>query len=229
MAKPKTKQPSKLEMKPAETKLPAARPIVPAGDGFNSVDDSVGIGLVRGSKLKFSNAGEWIDVAGEVIEPSREFIITKLLRATQKWIEQRPVETIIIQDHEHFRDIERLNAEAPEEEMRVHYGQRKGPWTNSHFVYLLEVPNMDAFTWVTDTVGGNRAVSEFKDHVKRVRLLQGENHFPVVSLASTPMVTAYGTRDRPLLKVTRFATIRGQTPLIPPDEPEEPMNDEIKY
>jgi hypothetical protein len=187
-------------------------PVAPSptkiSDGFDSVDESGTGSLIKGALVKFTNNAEWlIKESGEVIPPERELLVTELTKASQKWIDATPVETRIIGADEYFPDTERLNAEAPQHEWRDAFGKRVGPWQNSIVVYLFDLKSMEGFSFPTSTSGGFRAVDELKGHVRRVRMLQGNNVYPVVTLSDLHMNTAFGGRQRPHFKVQRFIAL----------------------
>jgi hypothetical protein len=146
---------------PTSTTPPATIP-APQSDGFNATDEAGGSGLIKGEKIKFSNAGEWLS-GDTVIAADREFIVIKLLRATQKWRDGRPVETVIIADDAYFPDIKTLNAEVPLEEKHEAFGKMVGPFQNVILAYLICPASMQAFCWPTSTMGGFRAIQELKD------------------------------------------------------------------
>ena len=212
---------------PAVSAPPA--PAAKRSDGFDDVDDRVGTSIIRGDKLKFTNAGAWVDENGDPIAKDREFLVVELMKVSQKWIDGKPVETRILSSGEYFPDIEKLNAEAPRSEWRDAFGKMVGPWQNSFVLYLLDPETMQGFTFPTSTAGGFRAVFELKGDVHRARMLQGDNVYPVVTLADTHMKTQYGPRQRPAFKIVRFVPIGGQArPLLGQPEP-EPMKDAIGF
>jgi hypothetical protein len=198
-----------------ESAVPATTPEsaipAPQSDGFNAPDGAGGSGLIRGEKLKFSNHAEWLS-GDRAIAADRDFIVIKLLRATQKWLDGKPAETRILDENECFPDLEVLNAEAPREEWQEAFGQLRGPWQNTTFVYLLDPVTMEAFTWPTDTVGGSIAIRELKDATLRARLLRGANLYPRVRLADKHMSTNYGDRQRPYFNICGFEAIGDAPP-----------------
>jgi hypothetical protein len=208
---------------------PAAPAPTKVSDGFDSVDDGGSRSIIRGAKIKFAKTEEWLDEASDVIDPAREFIAVELAKVTQKWIDDNPAETRILGPDEYFPDIEKLNAEAPPEEWREKFGRKVGPWQNSVVLYLLDPKSMEGFTFVTSAIGGFRAIDELKGHVRRARMMQGANVYPIVTLADTHMRTQFGGRQRPRFKVVRFITLGGAArPLLEPAKP-EPVNDAIPY
>jgi hypothetical protein len=176
-------------------------------DGFDDPDDGGLRSIIRGAKLKFTNAAKWVTGDGDEINPAREFLVVELLRVVQKWIDGKPVETRIMAPGENFRDIDELNAAAPKEEWRDHYGKAVGPYEKSCVAYLLDPVTMACFTFPTTTVRGFKAFKALKDETKRARLVHGANVFPIVSLGDTNMPTDHGPRRRPAFVVKRFVPI----------------------
>jgi hypothetical protein len=229
-----TKPPETIEQasapKPAQPPaVSAAPPPARMSDGFNSVDDGGGNNVIRGGKLKYTNTNTWIEAASEVvIDPAREFIIVELARVTQKWIDDRPVETRIIGPDEHFPNVETMNDAAPQEEWREAFGKPQGPWQNCNLVYLMDPRTLEGFTWPTSTIGGGLAVRKLKDHVRRARMLQGNKGgtlHPVVTLSDVFMNNAFGGRQRPAFKVVRFVSLGNDTEqqaLLAPAKPTDP-------
>ena len=166
-----------------------------------------------------------------MIAPEREFIIVEIARVEQKWIDGMPVETRILAPDEYFRDIEKLNAEAPQSEWRDAFGKMVGPGQNSQVVYMIDPASMVGFSWPTSTAGGFRAIDEAKGSTRRARMMGAANVYPVVTLADTHMRTKFGGRQRPHFKVVRFVALGGadrRRPLLETAKP-EPTNDEIQY
>lgn len=206
-------------------------------DGFDGLDDGGTSSIIRGSKIKFSNAGEWLDEAGDVITPECELLVIEIAKYTQKWLDGRPAETRPVAPDECFPDVERLNEEAPKTEWREKFGVMRGPWQNTIAVYLFDAKSAKGFTFPTSTAGGFRAVSELKGRVRNARMVQGVgNIYPVVTLSAVHMNTAYGGRQRPQFKVQRFISLGGavrplleQAKLEQPEQKKPPFDDHIPF
>jgi hypothetical protein len=174
-------------------------------DGFDDYDDGFN-SIIRGTRLKFTNTSEWLTKDGEAIPPDRELLVIKTIRVVQKWVGGKP-ETHILAKDEPFPDVKQLNDAAPPHEWREVFGQKKGPCENAFVVYLLDPKAMRAFTFVTATTGGFRAVRELKEQIRIARKLQDPNLFPLVTLTNAFMPTQYGGRQRPHFEVKRFVPI----------------------
>ena len=125
-----------------------------------------------------------------------------MLRIVQKWIDQKPVETRILEPGEKFPDIEALNEAAPKSEWHEGPdGKMHGPWQIQQILYLLNLDTMDRFTFPTGTVGGFIAIRELVDKTTWMRKLRGPNVYPRVALRDLFMNTKYGGRQRPHFEV----------------------------
>jgi hypothetical protein len=197
---------------------PKANLPIEADDGFNFADDDdAARSIIKGTKLKFTNAAQWETGGGEKIAADRSLIAVEVLRTFQHWLAGRPTETHILKPGEHFPDIERLNAEAPQSEWRDLAGKMVGPWQRAHVLYLIDPKTMEGFTYPTSTIGGARAVSELREATRRARMLRGGNLYPVITLADVHMATKFGGRQRPHFVIKEFipiGTSRAETPQL---------------
>jgi hypothetical protein len=191
-------------------------------DGFSDPNYGGARSVIRGSKIKFTNDAHWLADADEV-DPEREFLVVQIDRVRQKWLDQRPVVTEVLQPNE-APNIEALNEAAPKEEWRDRFGKPEGPWQFSYVAYLLDPATMGAFTYPTATTGGYLAIDALKDATVRARMLQGANYFPVVTLGHVHMNTAFGGRERPELVIKRFVPIGPAAPALAP-KPESKRGD----
>jgi hypothetical protein len=193
-------------------------------DGFAGYNDDVAgqdsqsSRVIQGNVLRFDNAGSWSNrSADEPFAHERELIMVEIARVSQKWLNSAPVETRFIPPGEPMPDTGDLNAACPREEWTKDLnGNSRGPWQNQTVVYLLDLENMERFTFLTGTIGGNIAISEIVDKVKMMRRYRGANVYPAVRLKSKPMKTKFGTRPRPHFEVRRWITLGGGGSEEPP-------------
>ena len=186
-------------------------------DGFDGFSDRIegdeGTqrgSIIQGITVKFSNEAEWLDRDEEEFPSDREVVVTDVLRIVQKWKDQQPVETIILQPKQKFPDIERLNAEVPQSEWREGPdGKKHGPWQAQYIVYLLDPATMNKYTYPTGTTGGAIAVRDLVDKVRWMRRLRGPGIHPVVTLSDTFMNTKFGGRQRPHFLIKRWINLGG--------------------
>jgi hypothetical protein len=189
-------------------------------DGFAGWDDGVegddrpeSAGVIRGVLIKFTNEGEWTTRDGDQLPADLELAAVDVVRVVQKWQDQQPVETIILQANQKFPDIEKMNAETPQEEwVEGPDGQMRGPWQGQHILYLLDLKTMDRFTFPTGTVGGRIAVRELRDKLMWMRRYRGANVYATIKLAKAWMNTRFGGRHRPHFQIdpTRWIRLGGE-------------------
>jgi hypothetical protein len=178
-------------------------------DGFDDdfPDDTAGSSMMRG-KLKFGSDAVWRSGDGEEISEDREFVVDDVARISQKWVDQRLVETRILGPGEPYPDIDKLNDAAPPEEWREVFGRRFGPWQKGQIVYLLDWKTARPYTYPAFTVGGSKAVRELRDSVRIARRVEGPDVYPVVTLSDAAFKTSYGARRRPHFNVKRYETLK---------------------
>jgi hypothetical protein len=178
-------------------------------DGLDAISDDDASGIIKGTKLKFTNDGEWETGDGVAIAADRELIVVEIVKAVQKWIDQLPVETCVLAADEKFPDIDELNAEAPREEWCEKFGREVGPWQKCYVVYLLDPETVQIFTFPTSTDGGSRAIRELREATRLARRIRGANIYPRVRLADAHMNTRYGARQRPHFNIIHYETLGG--------------------
>jgi hypothetical protein len=195
-------------------------------DGFDGFEDGVeGDGqqdrVIQGSLVKFTNEAEWMN-GEEALPPDRELVVVNVGRVVQKWKDQLPVETIVLEPGQKFPDLKKLNAEVPESEWEEGPdGKPRGPWQAQYLVYLIDLKTMDRFTYATGTVGGGIAVRDLVDRTELTRKFRrGMRVYPVVRLSDVFWPTRYGGRQRPHFIVERYITLDGDGGALPaPDLP----------
>jgi hypothetical protein len=75
---------------------------------------------------------------GEELLPDLELVAVDVARVVQKWKDQQPVETIVLEPGRKFPDLEELNEKTPRGEwVKGPDGSPRGPWQSQHIVYLL--------------------------------------------------------------------------------------------
>jgi hypothetical protein len=197
-------------------------------DGVEGDDRPQGASVIQGTLIKFSNEAQWVTRDGEELPADLELVAVDVARVVQKWQDQQPVETIILEPHRKFPDIEQMNAETPKEEWEEGPdGQLRGPWQSQHILYSLNPKTMEKFTFPTGTTGGRIAIRDLRDKAMWMRRLRGPNVYPVVLLADVFMPTKWGGRQRPHFKIVRYVRLGGEgcgdvEALPPPTPPPAP-------
>jgi hypothetical protein len=180
----------------------------------------------------FTNEAKFVLRGSTAPLPSNmQYLVESIDRFEVQWVDGKP-QMRQLKPGEKFRDIKKLNDEAPKSEWSEGPGgELRGPWENEYLVRLLNPVTMDRITFATKTVGGGIAVRELVDRTKRMRRLRGENVFPVVTPMSVPWKTRYGWRQRPHFEPKRwvvFGAPESEVPVIeapqakPVPEPQAP-------
>jgi hypothetical protein len=193
-------------------------------DEVEGHDQPQNAGIIQGNLIKFTNEAQWVLRDGNELSANLELIVVDVARIVQKWWDQQPVETIILEPHQKFPDIEEMNEKVPRKEwIEGPDGKPRGPWQAQHVVYLLDPNPMDKYTFPTGTTGGRIAVGDLRDKIILRRRLQGPNVYPVVRLSDTFFPTRYGGRQRPSFKIERWVRLGGEggevQALSPPTPP----------
>src|SRR6516225_9213450 len=153
-------------------------------DGVEGDDRPQGAGIIQGNLIKFTNEAQWVTRDGEELTGDLELVAVDVARVVQKWQDQQPVETIVLEPHQLFPDIEAMNEKTPREQWIEGPGGLRGPWQAQHILYLLDLKTMDRFTFPTGTTGGRIAVRELRDKLVWMRRVKrDQNIYPVILLA----------------------------------------------
>jgi hypothetical protein len=187
-------------------------------DGFDAFTNEIEEGneqapaprVIQGELVKFTNDAKWVTRAGDVLPPTLELVAVDVARVVQKWADETPVETIILEAGQKFPNLEKLNESVPKTEWREGPdGNPRGPWQAQHIVYMVDLATMNRFSWPSDinTIGSSRCVSELVDRTKWMRRFRGVNVYPVITLTDTFMPTRFGGRQRPHFEVERWISL----------------------
>jgi hypothetical protein len=172
-------------------------------------DDRQQTGVIHGYLIKFTNEANWV-CNGEELPPDLELVVVDVGRVVQKWQDQQPVETRILEPGEKFPDLEQLNEDTPRSGWtQGPDGQPRGPWQAQRLVYLLNLKTMDRYTWPTGTTGGAIAVRDLVDKIMWMQKYKGPDIYAVVTLSDTHMKTKFGGRQRPHLLIVRWVRLGG--------------------
>jgi hypothetical protein len=190
-------------------------------DGFEGFQDQTeggsrqGGGVIQGTVLKFSNESCWT-IHGEKMPQGIELIAVDINRIVQKWKDQLPVETMILEPRQKFPDIEELNDKTPRNEwVEGPDGKQRGPWQRQHVLYLIDPQTMDRYSYPTGTIGGAIAVREVADKTRLMRKFRGQNVYAVVTLSDVHMNTKFGGRQRPHFIVQRWIELGDEEKALP--------------
>jgi hypothetical protein len=203
-------------------------------DGVEGDDRLQSSGIIKGTKIKFSNNAIWLR-RDDTELPDIELIPVFILRVVQTWgKDNRPIEekTVILEPHQKFPDIEKMNEEVPREDWVEDYnGNLVGPIQGSHVVYFIHLPTMEQYTFIAPitTIGSVLATSDLRDKIvwmRKVRCPPGtpQNVYPTVKPGKTWMKTRYpgGGRWRPHFQILpdRWVRFGSESPGVSLPSPE---------
>jgi hypothetical protein len=207
---------------PVERPKPLAKLMsTTALDGFSGFNEGVegddqqqGGSIIQGTLTKFTNEAEWVTGNGDPMSHEQELIVIDLLRIVQKWIDQKPVETIIVPPGEKFPNVKAMNEKCPKSEWRENLNREMvGPWQMQYVVYLIDAITLDKFTYPTSTIGGGMCCRAIAEKVAWMRKYKGPKVSAVITLSDTFMRTKYGGssggRQRPHFNVVRWIGFDG--------------------
>ena len=189
-------------------------------DGLDGHDGDDGrVSLIKGTKLKFTKESQWVTGDDTVVESDREFLVVEIVKASQKWVDDKPIETIILGATEKFPDIEVLNKAAPPEEWREKFGKSIGPWENAYVVYLVDPETWQIFTFPTGSIGGGQAVRDLREATRLARRVRGPGIYPRVCLTDVFMPTKFEGRQRPSFHIIGYESLGPERAVLAADEP----------
>jgi hypothetical protein len=94
-------------------------------DDVESARDDAPVGIIQGTLIKFTKDYRYVTRDGTEIPSDLKLVVVDVARVVQRWKDDRPVETIILEPGQPFPDIEALNEEAPKEEWVEKFGKMR--------------------------------------------------------------------------------------------------------
>ena len=187
----------------------------PAVDNFEGWEDGVeghdrpqGAGVIQGTSVKFTNDSTWVTRDKIELESNLELVAVDVARVVQKWEDGSPIETIVLEPHQKFPDIESMNEAIPRDQwVEGPDGKPRGPWQAQHILYMVDLMTMEKYTFATGTVGGRIAIGELRDKLVWMRRVRGLNVYAVIVLRDKFMNTRFGGRQRPFFSIVRWVKL----------------------
>src|SRR6516164_9260835 len=106
-------------------------------DGVEGDDRPEGTGVIQGNLIKFSNQATWVTRDGDELPADLELVAVDVGRVVQRWQDQAPIETIVLEPHQKFPDVKAMNEKVPKKEwVEGPDGQMRGPYQAQHILYL---------------------------------------------------------------------------------------------
>ena len=201
-------------------------------DGF-AVSERSGTNLLKGIMVKFAD-GTFKANKTETLQQGPQgpaLVVVGIVTCWIRWQAGRPVEHKITRSGQAQPWRADLGDDDRTEWELDLGGLPSDPWRDTRYVYLIDPRSGKTYSFVTDSVGGRRAVGELKDAIMTVRQAQ-PGALPVVRLATSSMKTKYGVKARPDFQIVDW---RGGTPSEPAEQTEDaqafgvPLDDEIPW
>jgi hypothetical protein len=205
-------------------------------DGF-SVAEKSGNNLIVGKMLKFTIDSKYKIDKADILPDNTTLVAVDVTTAWVKWQNDKPTEHRITQPGQVHPDRDDL----PDQDKATWEpglnGEPAFPWRDTRYLRLIDPHTGQDYTFVTDTVGGRKAVGELKSQIGNVRFAYPVA-VPLVQLGSAMMKTSFGLKPRPEFKVVGWRN-KGNAPVHlthgPQDKPPEqhlseiepPFNDQI--
>jgi hypothetical protein len=171
---------------------------LPVSDGFDQ-EETGSNGLIRGTMLKFKD-NEWLCNKIEFLPAGTKMTAIGVAMAWVKWVdgkaEHRTTEPGMRHPARH--ELGDLDQDAWPIGLS---GKPEDPLKDTRYTYLIDAKTAQTFTYVCDSAGGRRPVTELKQAIMTYRAAH-PRACPIVELTRTTMPTKYGPKPRPLLKVT---------------------------
>jgi hypothetical protein len=186
--------------------LTATTAIVPADyNGWNDNDGDAAGRLIQGELIKCVD-GRWSLKDGTA--PPKRLIAMATTTGLQLWKDRTPVQTIIKRPGAPWPNLDDLNAEIPQEDWEIGLdGQPRAPWQRQFVVYFLDPDTAVNYTFANGTTGASMAVSDLKNAVKWQRAIRGDHVVPLIELASKPMKTKFGQKQRPHFQIIEWRNL----------------------
>jgi hypothetical protein len=181
--------------------------------------------IIQGVLIRFSNEAKWLNRDSDELPADLELVAADLVRLVQKWKDEKPVETRILEPGEKFPDIEAMNEKIPRKEWEEGPAGPRGPYQAQHVLYLVDLKTMDKYTYPTSTSGGRIAIRDLRDRIMWMRRFKGPEVFAVVTFSKAWMNTKYGGRFRPSFTIKRWVRLGGSgkpVEALPPTAPATP-------
>ena len=182
--------------------------MVPVADGFAVGEKPANI-MIVGQMIKF-DSGIYKVNKTETLPPDIELVAIDATTAWVKWREKRPIEHHITQPGQQHPDRDDLPDKNKAEWEIGLDGQPIDPWKNTRYLRLINPLTGADYTFVTDSIGGCRGISDLKSQIRNVRYAH-PNALPLIKLRTTTMKTRYGLKPRPLFEVIGWRGKSGPT------------------
>jgi hypothetical protein len=173
---------------------------------------------IIGRMLKFTD-GQFVMDKTEKLPADTKLVAIAVVTAWVHWRDGKPVEHLVThpgQAHPEREDLADLDSS---KWPRGLSDEPNDPWKDTRYLHLIDPLTGADFTFVTDSWGGRRAVSDLKSQIVNVRRAHPAA-VPIVQLGKTPMKTKFGVKQRPQFGVIGW---RGGEAALPVEDDDCPF------
>jgi hypothetical protein len=203
--------------------------LVRKSDGWHLAAAENNARVIRGSIISFAD-WHWHVRGDSAPIDGRKLVAIGTQALWQKWEHGKPTEHILRQPDKELPERDELGDNDPAEWEKGPDGQPKNPWSNTRLVYLIDPESAEMFTFSTSSWGGRSAVSELGDQILRMRCGK-PNAVPLVELCASPMITKFGRKSKPHLKVVDWRNTGAENveEISDRTESERALDDELPF
>jgi hypothetical protein len=200
-----------------------------ANDGWGKAAEESGSRVIKGDILRFKE-GKWF--AGKSPIPLSPGLMLAAGATTATWVhwdDGQP--TYVPADVRGVLPDRQTLGDTDEATWAVSKftGKKEDPWQRLKVIYLMNPITAGVMTHASGTVGTRMAINELADKIAMVRPAR-PGAVPLVKLASVPMATQFGTRDRPHFEVVEWhGGVTADAPEILPPTLQEELNDGLPF
>jgi hypothetical protein len=183
-------------------------------DGFNVKIARRANTLINGGILKYSHP-EYKLNGDNIGIPKGRYIPLYLRDAWVLWENNKPAEHRITPDNGCPPMREELGCTDESQWPKGQNGQPTDPWKFTYYLGLINQGNGAEVTFITDTLGGCRAIEDLQNQIANVRAAHPEAR-AIIELGTAPWKLKGGIKStRPNFNVVDWVQGRGNQKLIP--------------
>ena len=195
----------------------------PANDGLEETAKENDGRLIQGQRLNFSEGSWTIGKEATAFDTKRQLTALGILTAWVKWEDKKPSRIIIKQPGQPFPERDELDCQDQAQWPNGPSGDPADPWRRTMHVYFADEKTSAGFTYAASSWGAKSSISDLATTIRNHRFKE-PGALPIVTLASAPHKTKFGTKKKPAFEVVGWTSSNGSaepspattTPSAPP-------------
>jgi hypothetical protein len=166
--------------------------------------------VTRGIPARWAETTGWVDRDG--LPMSSPILVVGYTTVLRRWKDNKPED---ITEHP-LPDPEQLNLAIPVAKWELGMdGKPRKPWALTYVIYMVNLKNGALFTYANSTFGAMLCYTQLEEQVAVMRMLRGEQVYPIAKLERRPMKTAFGMKTRPHLEIIDWRAPGGSVLTVP--------------